>query len=109
MNNNLTYPVAERETRTRTQTQAAAADATFLLKILQLRDLDHIPTLCDLHSTPRIEPFLLDRTTTSLLEMSFSPETIILAAALVPRAAIQRRLTPIFPYGCAWYSEGSTP
>ena len=102
---NLIYSAARRITRT----EEATADAIFLLKILHLRDLDHIPPLCDLHSTPRIEPSLLDRITTSLLEMSFSPETIILAAALISRAATLRRLTPIFPHDCAWYSEASTP
>jgi hypothetical protein len=109
MSNSLTYPVAEREARTRTHTQEATADATFLLKVLQLRDLDHIPTLSDLHSTLRIDPFLLNRITTALLDVSFTPETIILAASLVSRAAARRCITPIFPPGCEWYSEASTP
>ena len=101
-----TYPVAEQANGTH---NTSAIDSVFLLKVLNLRDLNHVPTLDDLHNSPPIEPILLDRTKTSLSEMQFTPETVVLGAALISRVAVLRHSEPIFPPNCPWYFEAETP
>ena len=106
MSNDSTYPVAEQANGTH---NTSAIDSIFLLKVLNLRDLNHVPTLDDLHNSPPIEPILLDRTKTSLSEMQFTPETVVLGAALISRVAVLRHSEPIFPPNCPWYFEAETP
>lgn len=107
MNSNSTHLDEERSTRSHNP----EADASFLLKMLNLHDVEKLtgtPTLADLHNSPSSEPRIFDQIVTSLHELQLSDKIISLGAALIPRTCALRRSTPIFPPDSPWYFEAET-
>lgn len=87
---------------------SAEADAKFLLTVLHVGEVELVSAR-DLQRHGPVNPQLLTKTVSCLVELQLINEVVCLAAGLLPRACCLRNERRIFPADSEWYDEAETP